>query len=286
MAAMTPFSSYLSGQSWLHRLDTRVKLLLLATYLTSIFLVGSWLGLLLLAVLLVVGFQIAGISWLRAGRGLTPLIVILLFTILANALGWANLLPPAPPLVPWWSPPGWDLGLSTPDFWPWIGNFGLKPGGLLRGLYLALRIILLFGATALLTYTSPLVALTDALVALLRPLQTLGVPTEDVAMIFSIALRFMVLVSLEIDQIQVAQRSRGAVFGRGGPLRRLRAWLPVLVPLFVKLFRRADQLAAAMETRCYQGTGRTHRRQIRLSAVTWLGSLLAAGLLIGAGVLL
>ncbi|MDR2957861.1 MAG: energy-coupling factor transporter transmembrane protein EcfT [Coriobacteriales bacterium] len=268
MAFIAPFGNYLAGKSLLYRLDARFKLLLLVSYLTGLFLVQSWLGLLCFGMLLLAAYLSAGIPLKLALRGLMPLVIILIFTMLANAFGFVS-----------------DTN-QTLGFVSLIGDFGFKPWGALRGLYLALRIILLFCASSLLTYTSSLVALADALVSLLRPLAVFGVPTEDIAMVFSIALRFIFLTANEAERIMIAQQARGAVFDKGGPVKRAKAWLPVLIPLFVKLFRRADHLAAAMETRCYQGKGRTHRRFNRIQPLALLTSLAAAGAFVTIGVLL
>ena len=328
MAVVIPLGNYFAGSSLLHRLDSRAKLLLLVGFLAGLFLVQSWLGLAGFSLLLLVAYLNARLPLRLALRGLTPLIIILVFTILANALGFATDSTLAPALTPWStttqtetarsattpslttdstsitlltakpaSTPQFIAGSTSPaadspleaeqnGFVPLIGDFGFKPAGFLRGIYLAIRIILLFSSTSLLTFTTALVALSDALVAMLRPLKALHVPTEDIAMVFSIALRFIVLTAQETEQIMVAQQARGAVFNHGGPIRRAQAWLPVLVPLFVKLFRRADRLAAAMETRCYRGEGRTHLRAMRLKPQTFLAALAVATTLVATGVIL
>ena len=282
MAFVAPIGGYLASGGWLDRLDARVKLLLLASYLAGLFLVASWLGLLLFGTLLLAGYLGARVPLRLALRGLRPLLIVLAFTLLANGAGFGadNTVPP--PLVPGLAWGSQELAVGhAPALIPLFGGFGIKPSGLLRGAFLALRIVLLFSATSLLTFTSSLVALSDALLALLRPLAVLKVPTEDIAMTFTIALRFIQLTADEAEQVMAAQQARGAVFDRGGPLRRLRAWTAVLVPLFVKLFRRADRLAAAMETRCYSGSGRTHLRQSHLQAgALGIGLVAAIGIVV------
>ncbi|MCL1880337.1 MAG: energy-coupling factor transporter transmembrane protein EcfT [Actinomycetia bacterium] len=269
MAAVMPFGNYIDADTPLHRLDTRLKLLLLVGYVTGLFLVDHWLGLALFCALLLAAYLTARVPLAFALRGLVPLAVILVFVLLANGFSF-SLDPLALPSA--------QSGVSL------IGSFGLLPLGLLRGCFLVVRIVALFSAASLLTYTSSLVQLSDALVSLLRPLAVLRLPTEDIAMMFSIALRFIPLTASEAERIMVAQQARGAVFDRGGPLRRARAWLPVLVPLFVKLFRRADRLAAAMEARCYAGKGRTHLRAQTLRASRVLLALLSAAALVVLGV--
>jgi len=267
---LSPFGQYVAADSFLHRLDARLKLLLLAAYLAGLFLIQSAWCLAIYVVLLVATYLLARVPLRLALRGLKPLIIILLFTLLANSLSFS---------LPLDQNPGWE-GVAL------IGQFGIKPSGVLRGLFLAIRIIALFSASSLLTYTTPLVDLSDALVKLLRPLARFRVPTEDIAMMFSIALRFIPLTAAEADRIMVAQSARGARFNEGGPLTRVRAWLPVLVPLFVRLFKRADSLAAAMESRCYSGQQRTHLQNTRLQARSLIATLALAAALVAVGVLL
>jgi energy-coupling factor transport system permease protein len=296
MAFVTPIGNYLEGKTALHRLDTRVKFIVLLCYLTGIFLVNSWLGLSVFALLLLIAYLNAKIPARLAVRGLTPLIAILVFIIVANSFGFAGSnLPSAqaqawPIFLPRWFIGGesaWAVSKALAQvFIPLFRSVGLVPAGFIRGLYMALRIILLFLATSLLTYTSSIVSLSDALVSLLRPLARFGVPTEDIAMVFSIALRFIMLTANEAERIMVAQQARGAAFDRGGLIKRARAWLPVLVPLFVKLFRRADRLAAAMETRCYRSHGRTHLRSSNLSSQVLVAGLLVSCLIVLSAVVL
>jgi energy-coupling factor transport system permease protein len=127
--------------------------------------------------------------------------------------------------------------------------------------------------TSLLTLTTSPVALTDALSRLMRPLSFLRVPVDDVATMFAIALRFIPTTAEETEKVVVAQTARGAVFDEGGPVRRAKAWMPVLVPLFVGLFRRADELAIAMESRCYTGVGRSRLHESRMRATDWTALL-------------
>jgi energy-coupling factor transport system permease protein len=249
-----------------HRLDVRMKLLLVVAYVFALFMVEGWPGLLLCAALCVAAYLFSGIPFKLAFRGLKPILVLLVFTILANTVTFA-----AGPPVEAVGAAGAEAAVGTgaasldlPETIALIGSFGVKPMGALRGLYFALRIVLLVSLTSLLTYTTSTVALSDGLVSLMRPLARVRVPTEDIATMFSIALRFIPITAEEAEKIMVAQSARGATFNKGGPIRRAKAWLPVMVPLFVSLFRRADELACAMETRCYVGKGRTHLRVVAL----------------------
>jgi len=259
MALAVPFGQYVPGTSAVHRLDARFKLLIVTSFVFALFMVDGWTGLLLCAVLLLGAYLLARIPLKLALRGFKPILVILIFTFLANTLtlsagGDAGALTSDLAATGLVAP---NLG-ALPDSIALIGSFGIKPLGALRGLYFVLRILLLISITSLLTFTSSVVALSDALTALMRPLAVLRVPTEDIATMFSIALRFIPLTAEEAEKIMVAQSARAAVFDKGGLIKRARAWVPVMIPLFVNLFRRADELAAAMETRCYTGRGRTH----------------------------
>ena len=261
MALVVPFGQYVSGTSIVHRLDARMKLLLLVAYILTLFLIEGWAGLLICTLVLGALYTLSKIPLRLALRGIKPILILLIFTFLANALTFGAL--PTGELPP--TETSGLLAISLPQSIPLIGSFGIKPLGILRGFYFALRIILLVCATSLLTYTTPTVALTDGLVSLMRPLARLKVPTEDIAMMFSIALRFIPITAEEAEKIMVAQSARGAVFNKGGPIRRAKAWIPVMIPLFVSLFRRADELACAMETRCYVGRGRTHLRTTEMA---------------------
>ncbi|MBQ6453855.1 MAG: energy-coupling factor transporter transmembrane protein EcfT [Coriobacteriales bacterium] len=237
MAFQVPFGQYVARESALHRMDARAKLALLATYIFALFAFKSWYAMAALVALMLLAYGLGHIKASLAARALKPLILILLFTILVNGLTFrADSIPGAVAL---------------------IRNFGIKPDGMLLGCFYALRICLLIFATSLLTFTTKPVALTDALTSILGPLRVLHVPVDDMATMFSIVLRFIPITAAQIDQVMTAQRARGANFDDGPLMQRLRALVPVLVPVFVGLFRRADDLACAMESRCYTGQGRT-----------------------------
>lgn len=312
MAVPIPFGNYLPRETPVHRIDARIKLLLVAVYVFMLFASSTWAGLLLGVLILIIMFWVAKVPARLAFRGLTPLWFILAFTFLANALTF-NAVDPAVIAeqaalevdvieasaaeaiaenyeaeqyallsIPW-------LGLSIewdlPQAIPLIGSFGIRPLGIVKGLYFAVRIALLVLATSLLTYTTSIVSLTDAISKLLSPLRALRVPVEDIAMVFTIALRFIPLTALEAEKLQVAQSARGAKFGEGGPIKRVKAWIPVMVPLFVNLFRRADHLAQAMESRCYVGKGRTQLVQGQLTTTDAVWALVGSALLITIGIL-
>jgi energy-coupling factor transport system permease protein len=293
MALVTPLGHYVAGNSIVHRLDARMKLLIVATYVFALFAVAGWLGLLLCALLLLGCYGLSQVPARLAFRGLKPILFILVFTFLANALTFSALPAALPPdgLSPDAAAPAQGFSLSAlpeslPESIALLGSFGIKPAGALHGLYFALRIVLLVSVTSLLTFTTPVVSLCDGLVSLMKPLARLKVPTEDIATMFSIALRFIPVTTEEAEKIIIAQSARGAVFNKGGLIRRAKAWIPVMIPLFVNLFRRADELACAMETRCYVGHGRTHLRITRMGESDLAIGGLGAFALILLGILL
>ncbi len=246
MAVPVPFGQYVPGDTPLHRLDARVKLALVAAYTIVLFAGRGWAGLGAAAIAAVLAIAISRVPVRLALRGLRPVALLLVFTLLVNALRWNA----ESPLLS-------------------VGPLGVDGSGLERGLFFALRIVLLILGTSLLTLTTSPVALTDALSSVMSPLRVVRFPADDVAMMFSIALRFIPTTAEEAEKIVVAQTARGAVFDRGGPIARARAWIPVLVPLFVRLFRRADDLAVAMEARCYTGVGRSRLHERTMRAADW-----------------
>ncbi|MDR3053728.1 MAG: energy-coupling factor transporter transmembrane protein EcfT [Coriobacteriales bacterium] len=274
MPVAVPFGQYVPGHSAVHTLDARMKLLLVVAFVFALFMVSGWLGLLTCVALLVTAYLIAGVPLKRAARGFKPVLLILAFTFFANALTFS-----AVPFDP-------ATASDIPQSIALIGSFGVRPFGALQGLYFVLRIAALVSITSLLTFTSSVVSLADAITKLLAPLRLLRVPVEDIATMFSIALRFIPLTAEEAEKIMVAQSARGVRFDQGGPLKRARAWVPVMIPLFVNLFRRADELAAAMESRCYVGKGRTHLKVVVLQARDLVTGCVGTALLIVIGVLL
>ncbi len=246
MGIPVPFGQYVPIDSPVHRLEPRVKLALVACYTVLLFSSAGWSGLGLATVLVVFALLLSRVPIHLALRGLRPVALLLLLTVAMNALRWN----PADGLLQ-------------------FGSLGVSRAGLMTGLFFAARIILLVTGTSLLTLTTSPVALTDALSRLMVPLRPLRFPVDDVAMMFSIALRFIPTTAEEAEKIVVAQAARGARFDEGGVLRRARAWVPVLIPLFVNLFRRADNLAVAMESRCYTGQRRTRLHASRMRSSDW-----------------
>lgn len=230
---------YVPGHSFLHRLDPRVKLLVLVAFMAAMFMVQSSRILLLSGFLLLVVSIVAGFSLSFMMRGLRLIWILALFTFLFNAC-----------LIP---------GESVFKF----AFLSITLEGLERGGAMALRLFLLVLATSLLTLSTSPILLTDAMEKLLSPFQPIGVPAHELAMVSTIALRFVPTLAMETERIMKSQMARGASLDRGGPLARVKALVPIMVPLFVSAFRHAEDLALAMEARCYHGgQGRTRLREL------------------------
>lgn len=242
-------SSYISGSSPVHACDARVKILLLAAYSVTLFFVRTWTGLAACALLFCAVAAVSRVPLRRYFALLVPVYVIVGLTVLFNGFSFdvAQAAGSAPS----------GLGnvsagvLSGMPPVALIGSFGFVPAGFARGCFFALRIVLLVVASLAVTYTTTSTELTAALGDFLRPLRRLRLPVDDIATVFSLALRFIPVTAEEFGRVHDAQQARGAAFDDGSLWQRLRAWQTVLIPLFVGLFRRADALAAAMDARCY-----------------------------------
>lgn len=240
---------YFPGTSLIHRLDPRVKLGLTVVYLIALFLCKGPISYLIMGALLMTSIVISKIPVKTVFRSLRPILILLLITTLFNLFYMQS----GKVLFEWWI-------LRITDH------------GLYNAVFLIVRIILLIAATfVMLTYTTSPIMLTDAIEALLGPLKKLHVPVHELAMMMSIALRFIPTLLDETDKILSAQKSRGADFESGNLFARAKALVPILVPLFVSAFRRAEDLAIAMESRCYRGgTGRTRLRVLKMQPVDWV----------------
>ena len=247
---------YFPGNSVVHRLDPRTKLILLVAYIVALFLAQSWVsyGVMLMVLLAVV--KASTIPGKAIVKGMKPLVMILVFTGVLNLFFTQE-------------------GQTLVAFW----GLSITTGGLERAFFMVIRILMLITGTFLLTYTTSPIMLTDGLEQLLNPLKKIRVPVHELAMMMSIALRFIPTLIEETDKIMSAQRARGADFDTGNLFQKAKALVPLLVPLFVSSFRRADELAVAMECRCYHGgDGRTRLKQLhygpRDAAVLVFGVLL------------
>ncbi len=229
---------YFPGQSIVHRLDPRTKLICVVCYIVALFLAQWWVTYALMFLVLAGTVKLSTISPKAILRGMKPVVFLLVFTAILNALYY----------------PGEHVIAA---FWV----FEITWEGILHAFFMVVRIMLLVSCTFLLTYTTSPLALTDALESLLGPLKKIHIPVHELAMMMSIALRFIPLLIEETDKIMSAQRARGADFDSGNLIQKAKALIPLLVPLFVSAFRRADELATAMECRCYHGgEGRTRLR--------------------------
>ncbi len=264
MKARVPFGQYVPGDSPVHRFEPRAKMGLIAAFMFMLFTVDGFFGLLVAGLFAVVAVHIAGVPPRLVLRGIRALSVILVFTLLAHALRWN----PA------------TVALIR------FGPVAVDPYGLQTGVFFALRIVLLIVGTSLLTLTTSPVRLADGLERIMRPLEAVRFPAAEVAMMLTVALRFIPTTAEEAEKVVVAQIARGARFDTGGPVKRARAYIPVLVPLFVGLFRRADELATAMEARCYRGgEGRTRMIESRFTPTDTVALLLGATAMIAIGVM-
>lgn len=262
---------YYPGTSVIHRADARVKFVMLVAVSIAVFFVETWVGLGILAAAVIACIVVAGLPAGRLCVLSVPLVIILVFIWACNAfaLDVSSVAPSGLGGVSAGFAAGWQpIAL--------VGSFGFVPEGCMRGLFYAVRILLILFASLVVTFTTPAERLTGAFLSLLRPLRRVRVPVDDVALTLSVALRFIPLVAAELDGIQRAQRSRGADFVAGGLVKRVLSWQTVFVPLIVSLFRRAGALGGAMEARCYGAHERTSLDARALSAGSVIA--LAAGL--------
>lgn len=250
---------YYPGSSILHNADPRTKIIAAFLYVAVLFIVSGFAALALLAAGVLMGIAAARIPPLWLYRGIKPVLLLVVITFLFQLLLFG----------------GEELGR--------LGPLVFYREGAFQGGFLALRLILLILSSSLLTFTTPPVLLTDAMGRLLAPLARLRFPSYELALMMTIALRFIPTLLMDIDRIMQAQRARGATPGRGGLVTRARNTMPVLIPLFVMSFRHADELALAMESRCYRGgRGRTLRRKLSFSRRDVLLAALVAAMLAGA----
>ena len=252
---------FFPGFSLLHKLDPRTKLISAILFIVSIFLAKTPLAFFALAVFTIALIFISRISFSVILRGIRPVVYILIFTSLLNIF--------------------MTKGESAPlvDFW----IIEIYREGILRAVFMTLRVILLIiGSSLLLTYTTSPISLTDGLESLLSPLAKIGIPVHVFSMMMTIALRFIPTLVEETDKIMNAQKSRGADFASGSLVRRAKALIPLLVPLFVSAFKRAEELAVAMECRCYRvDKKRTKLVKLTFRAKDFLSLLIFAAFLAG-----
>ena len=241
---------YYPTDSVLHRLDPRVKLTGTLLFIVSLFLFHSFFGYIAVTLFLFSMIKLSQVPFRFIVRGLKAIIILLLFTLLFNLF-----LTPGEPIF--------EFGFID------ITKEGLKSAG-----FMAIRLIYLIIGSSLMTFTTTPNQLTDGLEKLMHPLHHIKVPVHEIAMMMSIALRFIPILLEETDKIMKAQMARGADFETGGIIKRAKSLIPLLVPLFVSAFRRANDLAMAMEARCYRGgEGRTKMKPLKYSSRDYIGYL-------------
>ncbi len=223
---------FFPGRSPIHKLDPRTKIILATLFIVAVFVAANPISFLILTLATLILIAVSRISLKVILKSIKPIVFIILFTALINVF--------------------MTKGEGAPLLSFWIIN--IYEEGIARAVMMALRVIILIvGTSILLTYTTSPISLTDGLEALLSPLKKIGVPVHTFAMMMSIALRFIPTLVEETEKIMNAQKSRGADFSSGSLVQRAKALIPLLVPLFVSSFKRAEELATAMECRCYRG---------------------------------
>ena len=246
---------YFPGDTPAHKLDPRTKILLVILYIVALFQARSLLTYAIMTVTFVLCARISKVGAKALLKGLKPVVIIVLFT------GFLNLF------------------FTPGEVIFQLGFLLLTDAGVYHALRMVVRIMLLITGTFLLTYTTSPIALTDALERMLNPLKKVHVPVHELAMVMSIALRFIPTLIEETDKIMSAQKARGADFESGNLLQKAKALVPVLVPLFVSSFRRADELAVAMECRCYHGgEGRTRLHVLHFAGRDYLALTLGCAI--------
>ena len=241
---------FFPGRSPIHRLDPRTKILLATLFIISVFLANNPVSFAFLAIVTIVIISLSSVSFKVMLKGVKPIIFLLLFTAFLNVFMTKGA---GEPLVSFWV-------------------LEIYSEGIARALMMALRVIMLIiGTSVLLTYTTSPISLTDGLEALLSPLKKLNMPVHTFAMMMSIALRFIPTLIEETEKIMNAQKSRGADFTSGTIVDRAKALIPLLIPLFVSSFKRAEELATAMECRCYRGdNNRTKLVKLEYKALDYI----------------
>ena len=249
---------YIPGNSILHRADPRTKLLATLVFMVAIMLIKTFIGYGVALVFTVVWVLISRVPVKIVLRSVRPLAFIMVFTLVLNVLFYK----------------GETLLLS----W-WIIN--IYKEGIIFAVKMLLRILILVTGASLLTFTTSSIALTDGLERLMSPLTVIKFPAHDIAMMMSIALRFIPTFSEETDRIMKAQSSRGANFDTGRFLEKIRSFIPIIIPLIISAFRRAEDLAVAMESRCYRGgEGRTRFRVLKFTPLDLAPALSVIALIV------
>jgi len=242
---------FFPGNSVIHRMDSRFKIVLEIVIVAILFTAQNFWGLGIGCAFIVMIYAASGISFRLMLKSLKPIVPIILFTAILNLL--------------------FVKGTDDPLVSFWVINIYAK--GIETSVFMLMRIVFLIIAMSLLTYTTSPIVLTDAIESLLTPLKKVRFPVHELAMMMTIALRFIPTLIEETNKIMMAQKARGAAMDTGGLVKRAKAMVPILVPLFISAFKRANELATAMECRCYRGgEGRTRLRQLKCSRLDFLAT--------------
>lgn len=249
---------YYPTGSPIHKLDPRTKLLITMAYIVGLFIIKQFIAYGLIILFVAAAIQISKIPFKYMIKGLKPLRVIILLTFFINLL----------------MTPGESIYA--------LGPLNMTREGLNQGVFMAIRLMMLVIGTSLLTLTTSPISLTDGIENLLKPFSKIGVPAHELAMMMTIALRFIPTLLEETDKIMKAQMARGADFESGNIINRAKSLVPLLVPLFISAFRRADDLAMAMEARCYRGgDNRTRMKQLNMAAADFISMTVTGLVLVG-----
>ncbi len=249
---------YFPGDTVVHRLDPRTKIVLVLVYIVAMFIAESFASYALMLVVLALAISLSRIRLATVLKGVKPLIFVIAITAFLNIF--------------------YTSGRVLVEFW----IFKITEEGIFNAIFMSLRIIMLIMGTFMLTYTTSPIMLTVGIEQLLGPLKVIKVPVHELAMMMSMALRLIPTLIEETDKIMSAQKARGADFDTGNLIQKAKALLPILVPLFISAFRRADELAVAMESRCYHGgEGRTRLNVLTMSGRDYISFALAAAVLAG-----
>lgn len=244
---------YFPGNSVIHRMDSRFKIVLDILYVVILFVANNFVSLAIAGIFIIMAYGVSEIKPIMMVKSLKPLLPLILFTAVLNLFFVKGT---DEPLVSWWIITIYWEGIST-------------------AIFMIVRITCLIVGMSLLTYTTSPIVLTDAIERLLSPLKKIKLPVHELAMMMTIALRFIPTLIEETDKIMSAQKARGADLDTGGLLKRAKALVPILIPLFVSAFKRANELAMAMECRCYRGgDGRTKLRQLKAQPMDYIVTLL------------
>lgn len=243
---------YIQGDSVIHHLDPRTKLILSFVMIILVFMANSWLSYVLLIAFVMLAVILTGINLGVFIRGIRPMIWLILFTVIFQVL----------------------FSTGGTVYFQW-GPIAVTSAGIINGVLIFVRLVLIIMMSTVLTLTTSPLELTDGIEHLLRPLERFGFPTHEIALMMSIALRYVPTLMDETQKIMNAQKSRGVEFDQGNFIDRVKAFVPILVPLFVSAFNRADEMANAMEARGYRGgEGRTKYRQLDYSRIDLIAGLL------------